>query len=119
MGCSEVKDKDVPELICQFESQNEKQKMYCIKLKDKLIELKPAKTCKWVIFAKSEIPFSIKLKIKEKVNEIQSIFDDSEEQLNKALDEIIKHLGLQNPQNPENQQNPQTEQQNEANKPPE
>ena len=119
MGCSEVKDKDVPQLICHFEPQNEEQKNYCINLKDKLVERKPARTCKYVISAKSGEPFSIILKIKEKVNEIQSIFDDSEEQLNKALDEIIKHLGLQNPQNPENQQNPQTEQQNEANKPPE
>ena len=114
MGCSEVKDKDIPELICQFEPNNEKQKEYCLKLKDKLsTERKPAKTCKYVICARAEIPFSIKLKIKEKENDIQTVFGDTDEDMNKALEEIFKFLGEQKEQiqtNQENQQSPPTEQ---------
>ena len=94
MGCSEVKDK-FAELICEFEPKNVNQQNYCIKLKDELTKHKLLKTCKWVICSRPEIPFSIKLKINNKINEIQSTFDDNEEQLNKTLQDILKLLGEQ------------------------
>ena len=34
MGCNEVKEAELPTLICYFEPNNESQKAYCLKLKD-------------------------------------------------------------------------------------
>ena len=94
MGCSEVKDKNIPELLCQFESKNEQQKEFCIKLKNKLEnEHKIEKTCKYIICSRPEKPFTITLKIKEKVNIILDKFEDSEEQMDKTIAKLIEYLG--------------------------
>ena len=94
MGCGEVKDKIIPELLCQFESKNEQQKEFCIKLKNKLEnEHKIEKTCKYIICSQPEKPFTITLKIKEKVNIILDKFEDSEEQMDKTIEKLIGYLG--------------------------
>ena len=86
MGCSEVKDKNIPELLCQFESKNEQQKEFCIKLKNKLeTEHKIEKTCKYIICSQPEKPFAITLKIKEKVINILEKFEESDEQMDNTI----------------------------------
>ena len=95
MGCGEVKDR-IAELTCEFEPQNEKQKEFCIRLKDELSKRKLQKSCKYVISARAGIPFDIKLKINNKMISIKKTFDeseDNEEQVNKTLELLLSHLG--------------------------
>ena len=89
MGCSEVSDKDYPQLICFFEPHNEQQKQYLLKLKDNFHH---EKSIKYEIKATPDQPFAVKLKIKEIIYDIQTEFKDSEEEMNKALDEMYKKL---------------------------
>ena len=82
----ELLNKDeYPTLICFFEKGNEKQKDYCIKLKDNFFS---EKTIRFEI--SSGVFFSIQFKVNGKIHEIQNTFDNSEEALfstlNKAYD---------------------------------
>lgn len=89
MGCSETKDKNMPVLIFNFEPKNEKQKEYCMKLKDKC-----SPPCKlgFVICSRADVPFGITLNTKTKVHIIQEHYNDSEEEMNKALNDIYEIL---------------------------
>ena len=89
MGCNEVKDADFPTLICYFEPENESQKAYCLKLKDNFHH---EQSIRYEIRSTSTDPFAVKFKIKDNIYEIQTVFNDSEEEMNKALNEMYKKL---------------------------
>ena len=89
MGCGEVKIKNIPILLLEFEEFNEQQKNYCLKFKDKY-EYKY--TIKYVISSNISSKFSIKLKIKDTIFDIQTEFNDSEEYMQKALKDIYNKL---------------------------
>ena len=89
MGCNASNDSNYPTLICYFESQNEEQKKYCLKLRD---SYQHEKAIKYEIRSHLD-SFSIKLKIKNMIYDIQSSFiNDSEEEIQKALKEIYDKL---------------------------
>ena len=88
MGCNETKDQ-LPVLICFFETGNEEQKKYCLKLKDNFSHEKPIR---FEIKSSPGVPFSIKFKIKEKLYNIESVFNDSEVQMNNSLNIMYKYL---------------------------
>ena len=76
----ELLNKDeYPTLICFFEKGNEKQKDYCIKLKDNFFSEKTIR------FEIKSVPFSIQFKVNGKIHEIQNTFDDSDEALRSTL----------------------------------
>lgn len=80
----ELLNKDeYPTLICFFEKGNEKQKDYCIKLKDNFFS---EKTIRFEIKSVPNTPFSIQMKIKDKITVIQEEYNEEvmEETLNKA-----------------------------------
>ena len=89
MGCNEVKDADFPTLICYFEPENESQKAYCLKLKDNFHH---EQSIRYEIRSTSTDPFAVKFKIKDNIYEIQTVFNDSEEEMNKALNEMYIKL---------------------------
>ena len=89
MGCNEVKDADFPTLICYFEPENESQKAYCLKLKDNFHH---EQSIRYEIRSTSTDPFAVKFKIKDHIYEIQTVFNDSEEEMNKALNEMYIKL---------------------------
>ncbi len=86
MGCSETKN--LPSLMFVFEPQNDKQKQYCIKLKD---SLHPEKSIQFEVKSFKNSNFSITLKIGSKENVIESTFDEN--QLQNSIDTIYKLLG--------------------------
>jgi hypothetical protein len=88
MGCDETKD--IPKLLCFFESGNIDQKNYCIKLKD---NIKYDRSIKFEIKSSPGVPFSIKLKIgnSEPVN-IQTFYDEKE--LDNSLKKITEVLDV-------------------------
>ena len=61
MGCCGGKKDKYPTLICFFETKNEEQKAYCIKLKD---NFKSEKIIRFEIKSLQNVPFKIQLKIK-------------------------------------------------------
>ena len=89
MGCKEIGDKDIPVLICFFEPNNDQQKNYCLNLKD---NFQHEKTIKYEIRSTSDNKFSIQLKIKDKVYDIQTEFVGSEEDMNNALNKMYTIL---------------------------
>ena len=89
MGCNASKDSDLPILICYFESGNEEQKNYCLTLRDSYQHEKPIK---YEIRSCLD-SFSIKLKIKNMIYDIQtSYINNSEGEIQKALQEIYDKL---------------------------
>ena len=89
MGCSEVKESDLPVLMCFFQMENEEQKEFCLKLKDSIHH---EKTIKYEIKSTAE-PFSIKLKIKNIIHDISTTYtNNSEEEIQKILSEIYRKL---------------------------
>ena len=88
MGCNESKDQ-LPALICFFETGNEQQKKYCLKLKDNFRHQKPIR---FEIKSSPGVQFSIKFKIKDQLHSIQSVFNDSEDQMNNSLNIMYKYL---------------------------
>ena len=90
MGCKEIGDKDFPVLICFFEPNNDQQKDYCLKLKD---SFKYEKPIKYEIRSNRIDPFSIRLKKKNKIYDIQTNYiNNSEEEIQKALTDIYTIL---------------------------
>ena len=88
MGCNETKDQ-LPALICFFETGNEEQKKYCLKLKDNFSHEKPIR---FEIKSSPGVNFSVKFKIKDKLYNIESVFNDSEVQMNNSLNIMYKYL---------------------------
>ena len=84
MGCDETKD--LPALLCFFEVGNEDQKNYCLKLKDNYVH---NRTIRYDIKSNESTSFSIKLKINDNIYDIQSSFNDSEEDMQKAHSKYI------------------------------
>ena len=89
MGCSENKDSNVPTLLCFFETGNEAQKEYCIKLKD---NFKSEKTIRFEIKSTPQVPFSVRFKVNGKTYEVQSVFDNSEQTMNETLQKMYNML---------------------------
>ena len=105
MGCNEVKDTDLPTLICFFEPNNEQQKMYCLKLKDNFHH---EQSIRYEIKSTADNKFAIKFKIKKNIYDIQTVFNDSEEEMNKALEAMYRKLDELNPNsNPSPNPNPE------------
>ena len=94
MGCNEVKDLDYPTLICFFEPDNEPQKNYCLKLKDNFHH---EQSIRYEIKSTADNKFAIKFKIKKNIYDIQTVFNDSEEEMNKALEAMYRKLDELNP----------------------
>ncbi len=82
---------NIPLLICLYESGNEEQKEYCIKLKD---NFKHEKTINYEIESKENVPFCIQIAYNTQILDLQKEFDDSEdtmyETLRKAYDFLSK-----------------------------
>ena len=90
MGCDEARESNYPLLICFFQVDNEDQKEFCLKLKDKFHYEKPIK---YEIRSSQTEPFSIKLKKKNNIYDINTSFvNSSEEEVEKTLNEIYKIL---------------------------
>ena len=90
MGCKESRDTNVPELLCFFETGNDSQGIYCLKIRD---NFKHEKTINYQIKSGQGMKFAIKFKIKEKIHDIQTEFNDSEEEMNKTLNKMYELLG--------------------------
>ena len=89
MGCNASNDSNLPILLCFFESGNEVQKNYCLTLRDSYQHEKPIK----YEIRSSLDSFSIKLKLKNMIYDIQTSFiNNSEEEVQKALKEIYDKL---------------------------
>ena len=88
MGCCGSKDK-YPTLICFFETKNEAQKNYCIKLKD---SFKNEKTIRFEIKSVPGTPFSIQFKIKDNISVLQNEFNNDEETMNQTLQKAYELL---------------------------
>ena len=95
MGCTDLKDKQMPALICFYEEGNDMQKNYCMKLKENYNGNKPLK---YEIKHIPQVSFSIKLKINGKLIEIEKVFDNSEERIKETLtkiNELIESNGIE------------------------
>ena len=80
MGSAQANEQ--PTLICFYETGNEEQKKYCIKLKD---NWKHEKGIKFDIKSVPQVKFSVKFKYNQKLTELQKDFNDSEETMNETL----------------------------------
>jgi hypothetical protein len=90
MGCCGSKQSDdIPTLLCFFESGNEDQKAYCLKLKN---QFKHRRTIKFEIKSIPGVAFSIKFKCEGKLSVIQSQFDNSDEIMEDTLQKAYKIL---------------------------
>ena len=74
MGCNQLKDA-LPVLLCFFETGNEEQKAYCIKLKD---NFRHEKSVRFQIRSSAGVNVSIQFKDKGKVYKIQDTFNENE-----------------------------------------
>ena len=88
MGCGETKA-SLPTMICFFETGNEEQKNYCLNLRD---NFRHEKSIRYEIKSSPGKEFSIQLKYKGKMHNIQSIFNNGEVEMNNCLNKIYKIL---------------------------
>lgn len=89
MGCKENKDISFPTLLCFFETGNTDQEAYCLKIRD---NFRHEKSINYQIKSEKGMKFSIQFKIKDKIHEIQTEFDYSEEKLNSTLNKMYQLL---------------------------
>ena len=89
LNCNKYKKEDedeiisnIPQLICFYESGNEKQKEYCNKLKD---NFKHEQAINYAIKSKENVPFGIKIAYYSQNLDLQKEFDDSEDTMNETL----------------------------------
>jgi len=87
--CGNAQESNQPTLLCFFEIGNEEQKNYCLRLKDNFHH---SKTIRFEIKSIPNTPFSIKMRIRGKLNEIQKIYENSDETMNKTLTAAYKLL---------------------------
>ena len=88
MGCDASKDQ-LPALLCFFETGNEEQKQYCLKLKD---NFQHERAIRFEIKSSPGVAFAIKFKLKGKIHDIQNEFDSSEFTMNQTLEKMYKIL---------------------------
>ena len=89
MGCGESKNTNLPFLTCLFEFSNEEQKQFCLKLKESYSH---EKSLRYEI-KESKEPFSITLKLGNKIHNIKTDFiDNSEEEIQNTLKLIYSKL---------------------------
>ena len=88
MGCSESKDQ-LPTLLCFFETGNEEQKLYCLKLKDNFQHEKPIR---FEIKSSPGLSFCVQLKYKGKINKIQTVFNNKDDVMENSLKIMYKIL---------------------------
>ena len=89
MGCKASKDIDYPVLLCFFETGNNAQCTYCLKIRD---NFQHEKSINYQIKSEKDMKFSIKFKINNKTYDIQTEFDDSDETMNNTLNKMYKLL---------------------------
>ena len=89
MGCQNAKESNVPTLLCTFETGNEAQGAYCLKLRDNFHH---AKTINYQIKSGEKMAFAIKFKIRNTIHDIQNNFDDSENAMNQSLQKMYNLL---------------------------
>ena len=89
MGCKNSKDPNVPTLLCFFETGNESQAAYCLKLRD---NFQNEKTINYQIKSGEKMAFAIKFKIRNTIHDIQNNFDDSENAMNQSLQKMYDLL---------------------------
>ena len=82
-------DDDIPALLCFYESENEDQKAYCLKVKN---SFRHRNTIKFAIKSIPGVAFSIKFKYEGKLTVIQSQYDNSEETMVDTLQKAYKIL---------------------------
>jgi len=82
MGCCGGKKDKYPTLICFFETKNEEQKAYCIKLKD---NFKSEKTIRFEIKSLPNVPFKIQFKKDGKITDLQTEYSNEEEVMKETL----------------------------------
>lgn len=82
MGCCGGKKDKYPTLICFFETKNEEQKAYCIKLKD---NFKSEKTIRFEIKSLPNVPFKIQFKKDGKISDLQTEYSNEEEVMKETL----------------------------------
>ena len=89
MGCKNAKEQNVPILLCFFETGNDSQANYCLKIRD---NFKNEKTINYQIKSGVNTPFIIQFKIKNTIHDIQTVFDDSEQAMNQSLKKMYDLL---------------------------
>ena len=89
MGCQDAKDSNVPTLLCYFETGNETQANYCLMIRD---NFKHEKTINYQIKSGGKLQFKIQFKIKKKLYDIQTEFDNSENAMHQALNKMYDLL---------------------------
>ena len=89
MGCNEVKDENLPTLLCNFVLGDDEQKNYCLKLKD---NFKSDKTIRFQISSVDNLPFSVRFKLNGRIYEIQNNFVNTDESMNNALEQMYDLL---------------------------
>jgi hypothetical protein len=90
MGCCGSNQSDeIPSLLCFFESGNEDQKAYCLKLKN---SFKHRRTIKFEIKSIPGVTFAIKFKCDGKLTVIQNQYDNSDEIMDETLQKAYKIL---------------------------
>ena len=82
MGCCGGKKDKYPTLICFFETKNEEQKAYCIKLKD---NFKSEKTIRFEIKSLPNVPFKIQFKKDGKITDLQTEYSNEDEVMKETL----------------------------------
>ena len=89
MGCNDAKETNYPTLLCFFETGNEEQKDYCIKVKD---NFQHERAIRFEIKSSPGVNFAVKFKINGKIHDIQESFDPSDFAMNQALEKMYKIL---------------------------
>ena len=89
MGCCGGKKDKYPTLICFFETKNEEQKAYCIKLKD---NFKSEKTIRFEIKSLPNVPFKIQFKKDGKITDLQTEYSNEDEVMKGTLEKAYELL---------------------------
>ena len=89
MGCNDAKETNYPVLLCFFETGNEDQKQYCIKIKD---NFQHERAIRFEIKSSPGVEFSVKFRLNGKLHDIQNSFDSSDNAMNQALEKMYNLL---------------------------
>ena len=89
MGCQNAKNPSAPTLLCFFQTGNAIQAEYCLKIRD---NFKHEKTINYQIRSAENLAFKIQFKIKNKTHDIQTVFDNSDNAMNQALEKMYDLL---------------------------